>query len=237
MISAVIFDLDGTLVDSNDLHAEAWQETFRRYGKEIPYDDLRQQISKGGDQYLPVFLTERELRETGPEIEKFRADLFKEKYLERVRPFANVRELLEQLRRDGKRIALASSGNNDEVTHYAELAKIGEFVETQTTKSDVDHSKPRPDVFLSALSLLRAPADETIVIGDTPYDVIAAKKAELRTIALLCGGFAEDELRSSGAIAIYRDPADLLANYHRSPLHNETRARGKERAAEHWRQA
>lgn len=218
MIRAVIFDLDGTLVDSNDLHAEAWQETFRHYGKEIPYADLRRQIGKGGDQYLPVFLSPREIQEIGPEIEKFRGDLFKEKYLARVKPFPRVRELFELLRDNGKRIALGSSGNGDEVTHYAELAQIGELFETQTTKSDVDHSKPRPDVFLSALNLLGTPVEETIVVGDTPYDIQAAKKASLQTIGLRCGGFPEDELRAFGAIAIYDDPADLLESYQRSPL-------------------
>ena len=218
MIRAVIFDLDGTLVDSNELHAQAWQETFRQYGKDIPLEQLRRQIGKGGDQYLPVFLDEREMQEIGPEVEKFRADLFKRKYLERVRPFPKVKELFQRLRSDGKRIALGSSGNNEEVTHYAELAEIGELFETQTTKSDVDHSKPRPDVFLSALRLLGTAADETIVVGDTPYDVQAAKKAQLQTIGLRCGGFPEDELRAYGAIAIYNDPADLLASYERSPL-------------------
>src|SRR3954452_3850857 len=108
-LRAAIFDLDGTLVDSNDLHTQAWQETFRHFGKEIPYAELRHQIGKGGDQYLPEFLTELELREIGPAVEKFRGELFKEKYLELVQPFPKVRELFERLRRDGKRIALASS--------------------------------------------------------------------------------------------------------------------------------
>lgn len=218
MIRAVIFDLDGTLVDSNDLHAEAWQETFRHFEKEIPYADLRRQIGKGGDQYLPEFLNAREMKEIRPEIEKFRSDLFKRKYLERVRPFPKVRELFQKLRDNGKRIALGSSGNSDEVAHYAELAKIGELFETKTTKSDVDESKPRPDIFLAALNLLGTAADETIVVGDTPYDVQAAKKASLATIGLRCGGFPEDELRAFGAVAIYDDPADLLESYERSPL-------------------
>ena len=117
MIRAAIFDLDGTLVDSNDLHTEAWQETFRHYGKEIPYKELRQQIGKGGDQYLPVFLSELEQRQIGPEVEKFRADLFKKKYLERVQPFPKVRELLQRIRDDGKGIALASSGSENEIEH------------------------------------------------------------------------------------------------------------------------
>ena len=218
MIRAVIFDLDGTVVDSNELHVDAWDETFRHYGKQFAREDLHRQIGKGGDQYLPVFLDEREMHEIGPEVEKFRADLFKRKYLERVKPFPNVKELFQRIREDGKRIALASSGNSDEVTHYVELAKLGGLFETQTTKSDVDHSKPRPDVFFAALQHLGTAADETIVIGDTPYDVQAAKKAQMQTIGLLCGGFPEDELRAYGAVAIFRDPADLLEKYERSPL-------------------
>lgn len=218
MIKAVIFDLDGTLVDSNDLHAEAWQETFRHFGKEIPYRELRQQIGKGGDQYLPEFLSARELKNIGSQVESFRADLFKQKYLERVRPFPQVRELFERLRTEVKRVALASSGNGDEVEHYIRLAKLDGLYEAQTSKSDVKHSKPSPDVFTSALNSLHLQTDEAIAVGDTPYDVQAAKKIELRTVALLCGGFNEDELRASGAIAIYKDPADLLASYARSPL-------------------
>ena len=218
MIQAVIFDLDGTVVDSNDLHVDAWREAFQQYGKHFPREQLHQQIGKGGDKYLPEFLTERELRDFGKELEQFRADLFKRNYIERVRPFPRVKELFERIRDDGKRIALASSGNETEVEHYVKLAVIGELIESRTSKSDVAHSKPSPDVFTSALNLLHVRPQEAVVIGDTPYDVEAAKKIELPTIALLCGGFSEDELRASGAIAIYRDPADLLDSYMRSPL-------------------
>jgi len=92
------------------------------------------------------------------------------------------------------------------------------LIEAQATKSDVQHSKPRPDVFVRALNLLHLPSQDAIVIGDTPYDVVAAKKIELRTIGLLCGGFSEDELIRAGAVAIFDDPAHLLASYARSPL-------------------
>ena len=218
MIRAVIFDLDGTVVDSNDLHAEAWREAFQHYGKEFPMKELHHQIGKGGDKYLPEFLSTAEIREFGSELEEFRSDLFRRKYLERVKPFPRVRELFQRIRDDGKRIALASSGNDTEVTHYVKLAELGELIDAQTTKSDVANSKPSPDVFASALSLLHLQAQDAIVIGDTPYDVQAAKKIELPTVAVLCGGFPEDELRASGAIAIYRDPADLLESYLRSPL-------------------
>lgn len=218
MIRGVIFDLDGTLVDSNDLHTEAWQETFRHFGKEFTYGELRRQIGKGGDQYLPVFLDPVELNEIGSEVEAYRSELFKSKYLSRVQAFPMVRDLFEKLRSDGKKIALASSGNGNEVEHYVRLAGVDGLIDAQTTKDDVRHSKPAPDVFLAALNELHLSATEAIVVGDTPYDVTAAKKTELPAIGLLAGGFLEDELRASGAVAIYRDVADLLASYKRSPL-------------------
>jgi HAD superfamily hydrolase (TIGR01509 family) len=217
-VKAAIFDLDGTLVDSNDLHVAAWQEAFRHFGKEFPLKDLRRHIGKGGDQYLPEFLNEAELRTIGPEIDKFRSELFKKKYLPQVRPFPKVRELFQRLRADGKRIALATSGGESETKYYIKLLDVADLIDGYTSKSDVAQSKPQPDVFLRALNLLHVQPNEAIAVGDTPYDVQAAKKLGLATIALLCGGFSEDELRAEGAVAIFRDPADLLANYTRSPL-------------------
>jgi HAD superfamily hydrolase (TIGR01549 family) len=219
MISAAIFDLDGTLVDSNELHVQAWQETFLHFGKEFALEKLREQIGKGGDQYLPVFLSEKEMREIGKQVDEFRGKIFKKKYLSRVRPFPRVRELLERAHSDGKKIALASSGKADEVEYYQKLIGIRDLVDCQTTADDVAHSKPKPDVFIAALRMLGHLAPEqAIAIGDTPYDIEAAKKIDLATIALLCGGFLEEELRDAGAIAIFRDPADLLDHYYQSPL-------------------
>ena len=219
MIRAVIFDLDGTLVDSNELHVQAWQETFRHFGKEIPLERLREQIGKGGDQYLPVFLTESELRKFGQEADQLRGEIFKEKYLPQVRPFPKVRELFERVRSEGKKIALASSGKDDEVLHYQKLAGIEGLADSMTTADQVAHSKPRSDVFIAALRTLGSlPPAEAIAIGDTPYDIEAAKKIDLPIIGLLCGGFSETVLRDEGAIAIFRDPADLLERYYQSPL-------------------
>ena len=219
MIRAAIFDLDGTLVDSNELHVLAWQETFRHFGKEIPLERLREQIGKGGDQYLPEFLNERELREIGDQADDFRGEIFKKKYLAQVRPFPKVRELLERVREDGKKIALASSGKEDEVLHYQKLARIEDLADSMTTADQVAHSKPKPDVFVAALRTLGSlPPQEAIAIGDTPYDVEAAKKIDLPIIGLLCGGFSETVLRDEGACAIFRDPADLLERYYQSPL-------------------
>ena len=218
MIRAAIFDLDGTLVDSNEFHVLAWQETFRHFGKDIPIQRLREQVGKGGDQYLPVFLDEREMREFGEKADKFHGDVFKKKYLSQVKPFPKVRELFERLRADGKKIALASSGKDAEVRHYEKLLGIKPRVDCMTTSDHVVHSKPYADVFIGALNLLRLPANEAIAIGDTPYDVEAAKKIELRVIGVLCGGFSEEMLRDEGAAAIYRDAADLLDHYYQSPL-------------------
>jgi len=218
VIRAAIFDLDGTLVDSNEFHVLAWQEVFCHFGKEIPLERLREQVGKGGDQYLPVFLNEAEMRKFGDEADKLHGEIFKEKYLSQVKPFPKVRELFERLRADGKKIALASSGKDDEVRHYEKLLGIEALIDCRTTSDYVLHSKPYADVFVAALNLLKLPASDAVAIGDTPYDVEAAKKIELRIIGVLCGGFPEDVLREEGAIAIYREPADLLEHYYQSAL-------------------
>jgi HAD superfamily hydrolase (TIGR01549 family) len=214
MIKAVIFDIDGTLVDSVDLHAQAWQETFRHFGKEIPYEDVRHQIGKGSDQLLPVFFSKDELDEFGEEMEEYRAELFKRDFLSRVRAFPKVRELFQRIKDDGLRIALASSAKEDELKTYKRIAHIEDLVEEETSSDDADKSKPHPDIFEAALERLGdIKPDEAIVVGDTPYDAEAAGKIKLRTIGVLCGGFPEAELKTAGCIAIYQDPADLLARY------------------------
>jgi HAD superfamily hydrolase (TIGR01549 family) len=218
MIRAAIFDLDGTLVDSNELHVLAWHDTFRHFHKDIPLERLREQIGKGGDQYLPVFLNEREMREFGDEADKFRGEVFKKKYLSHVKPFPKVRGLFERIRSEGKKIALASSGKEDEVRHYEKLLGIGGLVDCMTTADQVAQSKPKADVFIAALNLLSMEPGEAIAIGDTPYDVEAAKKIGLPVVGVLCGGFPEQMLRDEGAVAIFCDPADLLERYYQSPL-------------------
>jgi len=219
MLKAIIFDIDGTLVDSVDLHARAWQETFRHFGREVEFEKVRHQIGKGGDQLMPVFFSAEELERFGEEMEKYRGRLFKREYLPQVRPFPQVRELFERIQEDGKRIALASSAKKDELKVYKELARITDLVEEETSADDADKSKPHPDIFEAALAALGdVEAHEAIVIGDTPYDAEAAGKINLRTIGVLCGGFPEAELRAAGCTHLYRDPADLLARYEQTPL-------------------
>jgi HAD superfamily hydrolase (TIGR01549 family) len=219
MLRAVIFDVDGTLIDSADAHARAWQDIFARYGHEIPFDKIRHQIGKGGDQLMPVFLSKDELERFGGRLERERSEWFKEKYLPHVRAFPATRELFERIKADGRRIVLASSAKEDELERYKELARIGDLVEKAASSDDAEKSKPHPDIFQAALGRLKdvKPA-EALVVGDTPYDAEAASKADLRMIGLLCGGFPETEICAAGAIAIFRDPANLLARYDESPL-------------------
>jgi HAD superfamily hydrolase (TIGR01549 family) len=219
VVKAVIFDIDGTLVDSVDLHARAWQEAFAHFGKHFSYERVRYQIGKGGDQLLPVFLSEREIEEFGDELTEYRGELFKREYMSRVVAFPRVRELFERIRRDGKRIALASSAKKDELKEYKRIANIEDLVEDEASADDAEKSKPHPDIFEAALAQLGdVKPTEAIVVGDTPYDAEAASKAGLPTIGLLSGGFPEEDLRAAGCVRIYRDVAELLANYDSSPL-------------------
>jgi HAD superfamily hydrolase (TIGR01549 family) len=214
MIKAVIFDIDGTLVDSVDLHAQAWKEAFKHFGKDIPYEEVRHQIGKGGDQLMPVFFSKEELEEIGSEMEKYRGQLFKRDFLPKVRPFPQVRKLFQRILEDGLRIALASSAKEEELKEYKKIAQIEDLVEEETSADDADKSKPHPDIFEAALERLGdVKPGEAIVVGDTPYDAEAAGKIDLRTIGVLCGGFPEAELRAAGCIEIYQGPADLLARY------------------------
>ena len=219
MIKAVIFDVDGTLVDSNLQHVEAWREAFAHYGKELSADEVHGQIGKGGDQLIPVFLSRHEVERFGAELERLRLEIFTRDYLPNAEPFPKVRELFERLDGDGVRIALATSAKESEVEHHQKNLGIEDLVEVATSKDDAEHSKPSPDIFETALARLDGvEAAEAIVVGDTPYDAQAAAAAGLKTIGLLSGGFPEDVLREAGCIAIYQDIADLLANYEQSPL-------------------
>jgi HAD superfamily hydrolase (TIGR01509 family) len=210
---AFILDIDGTLVDSNELHVESWDRAFRHFGKEFSKEKLRAQIGKGSDQYLPEFLSQEEIERFGKELDEYRSEVFKKEYRPKARPFPGVRELFQRIRDDQKRIVLASSGKKDDTEYYIELLKVDDLIDGCTTADDADRSKPAPDIFTAALEKVDARPDEAITVGDTRFDVEAAAKAGLRTIALTCGGTDESVLRKAGAIAIYHDPSDLLAHY------------------------
>jgi phosphoglycolate phosphatase-like HAD superfamily hydrolase len=218
-VTAAVFDVDGTLVDSVDLHAEAWQRAFQHFGRDVPLERVRREIGKGADQLLPVFFTPEEIREFGDELTEYRADLYKRRYLPSVRPFPRVPDLLSRLVRDGRRVLLASSAKQYELGRILDLLGARDLIEGVISADDVDRSKPCPDIFEAALDRLGSvDLREVMVIGDTPYDAEAAGKLGLSTIGVLGGPFSEMELLEAGCIAVYRDPADLLARYDSSPL-------------------
>ncbi len=218
MPTAVLFDVDGTLVDSVDLHAQAWRKALARFGHELPYEAVRSQIGKGADQLLPAFLSPVELRSYGEELESWRGDLYRREYLPLVRPFPRVRQLLQRIRRGGARVALASSSRREELAVYVGVLGVGDLLDAATTADDVDRSKPSPDVFVACLRRLGVPAHHAVAVGDSPCDAESAADAGVRTVGLLCGGFDPDQLRASGVVALYSDPSDLFERFEASPL-------------------
>jgi phosphoglycolate phosphatase-like HAD superfamily hydrolase len=204
-----------------DLHAKAWVLAFQDSGHKVRFEEVRKQIGKGGDQLMPVFLSKEEIERIEKALEACRGAILKERYLTQITAFPAVRELFQRLIADGKQIALASSAKEDELAQYKNIANIGDQIAAETSSEDAEQSKPH---FPAALArLANKSPDRTIVVGDKPYDAEAAAKAGLRTTGLLCGGWSEDELRRSGCMAVFKDPADLLARYAQSPLGAEDR--------------
>jgi HAD superfamily hydrolase (TIGR01509 family) len=219
MTKAVIFDIDGTLIDTVDLHASAWVEALKHFGFDIAFEDMRSQIGKGGDQILHGLLPPDVIEQRGEEIKDFRGELFKRDYLAKARPFPGVRNLFERIRASGQRAVLASSGTGEEVEQYKRIAGIADLIDSATSSDDAERSKPFPDIFQAALAKLSPlKPEEAVVVGDTPYDAEAARNAGVKTVGVLSGGFTEQSLREAGCIAVYRDTEDLVRNYETSPL-------------------
>jgi HAD superfamily hydrolase (TIGR01509 family) len=215
---AALFDVDGTLVDTNDLHVAAWREAFRHFGHDLSAAEIGWQVGKGGDNLIPSLIPGIGDEER-KRIENYRSDLFRRDYMPRAMPFPGVRPLFERLVADGVRIVLASSSHKDEVDFYLALIGCEDLVHATTSKDDVAHSKPCPDIFEAALARLDpSDRDAALVIGDSVWDVKAACRAGLRTIAFRSGGFPDAALIEAGACALYDGPRDLLARYAESPF-------------------
>ncbi|MHB0969478.1 MAG: HAD family hydrolase [Thermoanaerobaculia bacterium] len=211
--AGLIFDIDGTLVDSNDFHAEAWQLAFREFGKRVPFDVVRSQIGKGGDLLVPDLLQARDMRAFGEKLKKFRKKLWKDRYIDRVRPFPRATASLRALRELGIRLVLASSSDPDEVRHYVELLGIGDILEGSTSKRDAGYSKPYPEIFEVALAKIGTPASRTAAVGDTPYDILAAHRLAIPIVAVRSGGFPRSALAK--AEFLMRDVPELTRRIER----------------------
>jgi HAD superfamily hydrolase (TIGR01509 family) len=217
-IKAILFDVDGTLVDSNDLHARAWVDAFAEFQIAIPIGDVHSQIGKGGDNLMPALLEPKVVEQHGEAISAARSRIYNDRYASQVTPFADVSALFERAKQDDWKIVIATSGQSEEVESHLEKLGVGHLIDAVTTADDAEHSKPDPDIFAAALQKVGAESANAIVVGDSPYDIAAAAKLGLRTIAVRSGGFDDSLLMEAGAVAIYDSPADLLEKYDASLL-------------------
>ena len=217
---AIVFDVDGTLIDSVDLHTRAWQAAFAEYGEQLQFADLRSQIGKGEDVLMPCFLTQEQVDHFGKKVSKRQGEIFKRRYFSQVRPFASVPQLFSQLQRAGWTVVLASSGKRNEIDHHKKLLQIEKLTDLEVSADEVQRSKPHPDIFELVLKKLNdLPPSRVLAFGDTPYDIEAAAKINILTIGLLSGGFPEKVLVAAGAAAVFHSPAELLFRYQEwSPL-------------------
>jgi len=215
-IHGVILDVDGTLIDSNDAHAHSWVEAMATYGYTVAFDRVRPLIGMGGDKVLPETVHLDKDSEQGKAISQKREEIFKERYLPHMRAFPGAQELIERIRKQGLKVAIASSAKPDELQALLQLVGAADLIKDKTSSQDVQRSKPDPDVMDVTIERMGLPANEVLMIGDTAYDIEAAQKVHVGTIAFRCGGWQDADL--AGAIAIYDGPADLLAHYDSSPL-------------------
>ena len=215
---AILFDIDGTLVDSNDAHILAWERAFVEAGHSFDRQTIHDQIGKGTDMLVPTLLPDSDEAEQVA-LGEAHGRIFQADYLHGVRPFPGARDLIARVHADGRRVVLASSASKAELDHYLELIDVRDLVDASTSADDVERTKPAPDIFATALqSVAPLPPQAAIVLGDTPYDMEAARECGIPAIGLRSGGFSDAALSGAGALAIYDDVAALLADYDGSPL-------------------
>ena len=221
-LKAVLLDIDGTLLDSNSFHAESWVRTLQHFGYDATFEAIVKQIGKGGEYLLPNFVPADKLRSQGKEINAFRRSLFHREYIDRIVPFADARRLLELMRKQNLRIAVATSSEKNDLETFKTLLKIHDLVEEDATADDAEKPKPEPDIFQAALNLLGVEPSEALALGDTPWDVEAAGKAGVSTVAVQSGAWRKEQLQEAGAIAVYVDVADIVRNFDKSPFARRT---------------
>lgn len=215
-IRAVLLDVDGTLLDSNAAHASAWAQALTEHGIRVATAMVHPLVGMGGDRIIRAVSGVEPGPELADRIRARRAEIFHTRFVAALQPFPRVRDLLLALRRRGVRIVVASSATRDDLDPLLEQAQVTDLIDGRTSSDDARASKPAPDIVLAALARAHVAADEAVLVGDTPWDVEAARRAGVRCIALRTGGWPDAAL--DGAIAIVDDPAQLLSLLDRLPL-------------------
>jgi HAD superfamily hydrolase (TIGR01509 family) len=221
MVKAVLCDIDGTLVDSNWLHAEAWQRAFAGMGIELDREAVRRQIGKGGDELIPVFVPWWKCEAVEEPLKRYRECVFRTDYLPKVKALPKAREFAEELKRRGIQFSLASSSKKSDLQDYKRIMQVEDLLDEATSADDVDRAKPHPDVFSATLKRLHLRAKDCIALGDTPYDAEAAGKAGLRTIGVETGGWTHQELMDAGCVEVYPSVSGLLERIEDSAIVRE----------------
>jgi phosphoglycolate phosphatase-like HAD superfamily hydrolase len=216
MPQLVLLDIDGTLIDSNDAHARAWEIALREHGREVSYEAIRRSIGKGGDKLLPDVSGIDAESALGKALSEARGRIFKERFLPTLAAFPCAREAVLRMKQGGLRVGVATSAAKDELRALLDVAGVTDLVEGASSSDDADNSKPDPDIVQAALRKNRTAAKDALLLGDTPYDVTAGRRAGVGVVAVRTGGWSKEEL--AGALVVYADLRELLANWERSPF-------------------
>jgi HAD superfamily hydrolase (TIGR01549 family) len=213
--AAAILDIDGTLVDTNYHHAVAWYRAFRQHGIVLPLYRIHRHIGMGGDHLVEALCGEEVEEEKGDDIRSAEKPLYMA-MIEEVEPLEGARDLIADLKEGGHSVVLASSAKPDEVEHYLDLLDARDLADGWTTSGDVEATKPEPDLVKAAVE--KADADEAVMVGDSTWDCEAAKRAGLETVAVLTGGFSDEELRDAGASVVFESIEELRDRLGDTPL-------------------
>jgi HAD superfamily hydrolase (TIGR01509 family) len=215
-MSIAILDIDGTLVDTNYHHAIAWFRAFCQFDVVLPIWRIHRHIGMGGDQLVAAVAGDQIEEAHGDEIREAEGEQY-ERLIEQVRPVERARELILALKDHGHTVILASSAKEPEVDHYLDLLDAREIVDGWTSSADVESTKPAPDLVNAALERAGR-RDDAVMVGDTPWDVRSAKKADVPTIAVITGGFSREELEEAGTVGVYESVAELEEDLNSTPL-------------------
>ena len=215
MSKVAILDIDGTLVDTNYQHALAWYHAFRQHDLVVPIWRIHRAIGMGGDQLVPHLIGEEKAEELGDDIRAAEKPLYLT-MIEQVEPFDGARDLIVDLKEQGHKVVLASSAKGNELEHYLDLLDVRDLADDWTMSDDVEETKPAPDLVNAAMK--KAGTGDAVMVGDTNWDIEAARRADTPTIAVMTGGFGRDELTDAGAIAVFDSLQELRSRIGETPL-------------------